>query len=369
MKKTRIAKTLTAAALSAAMVMSMGGMTAFAADVPVQFTTKLNVDADASVPAVSFQYNIAPCEADDINTGETVEIGRPGLKISNVVFNHNSELDGNAVTGTATVEVEDPEKTVSDVFAQPGIYRYVITESIDNQNVFKQDITSNEDSNTKYLDIFVKTVGEGREIYHSRMFNNKSDVVAEDPQKDDTFESTYATNELVLTKHVTGDMGDTSRLFTFDVTVTAPVNTTVKYTKVGESETTYTFTGTGAETAVTHTFEDVQLSDSQSFTIKGIPTNATFGVAEDDINEGYNTSYVVNDNWEVPGKLTSGLFFETEDIEKKTEANTVDFVNNRTIEEIPPVTGIILNFAPYILLVAFAGVFAVLFLRKRREEF
>ena len=32
-------------------------------------------------------------------------------------------------------------------------------------------------------------------------------------------------------------------------------------------------------------------------------------------------------------------------------------------------TGIAMTFAPYIVMVAFAGVFAVMFLRKKREDF
>ena len=45
--------------------------------------------------------------------------------------------------------------------------------------------------------------------------------------------------------------------------------------------------------------------------------------------------------------------------------NIVEFTNNR--DAVTP-TGIVMSFAPYILLVALAGVFAVLFLRKRRHE-
>ena len=68
--------------------------------------------------------------------------------------------------------------------------------------------------------------------------------------------------------------------------------------------------------------------------------------------EGYTTKV---DNTE--GSESSG----TIDADK-----LVIFENNKNITT---PTGIVTEYAPYILLVAAAGTFAVLFLRKRKEEF
>ena len=129
----------------------------------------------------------------------------------------------------------------------------------------------------------------------------------------------------------------------------------------------------------------VSLKDGGTVTISGIPSNVKYQINE--VNPSYNyktVEYVINNDTTTEGMsdlhtwgsndtvFGTGTGNETADpaigIDVTKSTNTVSFTNTRTTDDIP-MTGIILNFAPYILLVAFAGVFAVLFLRKRREEF
>ena len=53
------------------------------------------------------------------------------------------------------------------------------------------------------------------------------------------------------------------------------------------------------------------------------------------------------------------------DVENVKDTN-VTFTNEKNADN--PATGIITTFAPYILLIAAAGVFAVLFLHKKRND-
>lgn len=62
MKRTKLFRMMTSAALTAAMVMTMGGMTAFAEEATVSFTKTLDMTeaTNASVPDVTFTYTIVP---------------------------------------------------------------------------------------------------------------------------------------------------------------------------------------------------------------------------------------------------------------------------------------------------------------------
>ena len=108
--------------------------------------------------------------------------------------------------------------------------------------------------------------------------------------------------------------------------------------------------------------------------IKGASKIYIYGLSEDDVfyiketDKGdYNNEngYTANDvtavelettGYEYAGKVNTG----------KETTPVVTLTNTRNA--ITP-TGIVTEYAPYILLVAAAGTFAVLFLRKKKEEF
>ena len=96
-------------------------------------------------------------------------------------------------------------------------------------------------------------------------------------------------------------------------------------------------------------------------TINGIPSTVKYTVVENiNKNDGYTVSYTVGSS-----DATSATYAtSTEQTMGKTD-NAVVCTNLKNA--VTP-TGIAMTVAPYILMVAVAGIFAVLFLRRRHEE-
>ena len=85
--------------------------------------------------------------------------------------------------------------------------------------------------------------------------------------------------------------------------------------------------------------------------IYGLTKNDTYTVMETEV-EGYTTTV----NEKAANTLTDNA----------VDTSKVTFVNDKGSDA--PTTGVILNIAPYILMVALAGVLAFFFLRKRHYE-
>ena len=91
------------------------------------------------------------------------------------------------------------------------------------------------------------------------------------------------------------------------------------------------------------------LKDGESIQIYGLTESDKYTVTEADYgSDGYTTTN---------GSKTDVV---TDDGDSYTVTND---------KSVTTPTGIVLSFAPYILLVALAGVFGVLFLRRKKEEF
>ena len=93
--------------------------------------------------------------------------------------------------------------------------------------------------------------------------------------------------------------------------------------------------------------QTITLKDGQSATIHGLSATDTYSVEEVDYTkDGYTTT--------VDGAKSGSISADT----------TVTFTNHK---EATAPTGIMLNIAPYVLMVAVAAVLAVVFLRKRNS--
>ena len=101
----------------------------------------------------------------------------------------------------------------------------------------------------------------------------------------------------------------------------------------------------------------ITLGHDQTINIYGLSGQDKFTVVEVEANkDGYTTTYKLG------GTAKTSITNELEgDSDKAVE------VENNKNATTP--TGIIMSFAPYILVLALAGVFAVMFLRKKREDF
>lgn len=361
MKLKKIARRLGGALVVGVMMVSMMGMTAFAktgnvanGEVSFQKTLDMTNAEGASVPAVTFTYEITPgtpVAATANNPEIKAGIGEPvvGSAVYAPVDDAATEVDETALVKTVDIDFSNV------AFTEPGIYRYVITEKATNND----DIT-NDSVAARYLDVYVVNGKNGGfEIASQALLkeavNPDTGSVYDSTKKSDGYMNSYTTYELTLDKVVDGTMGDKSKEFEFTINFEGPANASFTY---GNEKVTLNNEGKGNI--------DVMLADATAaFCIKGIPSTVKYTVVENVAKtEGYTTTATVND---IACNVTSGENAQTLAEQTMGQMKNEVVVTN-TKSAVTP-TGLILNIAPYILMVALAGVLAFFFLRRRKSEF
>ena len=301
---------------------------------------------DKKAPAETFNFTVTPGAT--VNGAEkTVEKSEattiPAMAANSdkktVEFTTALTADG---TGTFTVDVANLNIT------KPGIYYYTVTETAGNTagvdyaaDPMIMVITAGyaddgEDSTLSYW------VG----LHDSKEFNNKNKP----------FENTYTAGSLNVTKKVTGSLGNKDKKFKIDVTFTAPAGKTVKstITYVNDGEKSIAPDAWKLNTT-TNKYEanvTVELAHKGFVQFNNIPKDVTYNVEEQDYSrEEYTATY---EETTKAGTITSDVKSTT--ITNKRGDDTID-------------TGVILDNAPYILMLAVvAGGAMTLVIKKRREE-
>ena len=266
---------LKTAAVVAAAVMTAAGTAApaFAATTPVAGTTTtfdkyLVMKKNANVPNATFTYTIAapsdtemnslPNPEDTNGTNLTVRKGIGAPTVSSTEFKAGDQTFDSAQksrtnTGSKTYDAkEDDQVTLGDghklgqngdrkyakktstvdfsgvTFNEPGVYRYKITE-----NATSEKGITNDPETTRYLDVYVESGDTGTLSIKGYVFhtlnavqpkgskNEKGEYVSGNPEgKNKGFTNTYTTQDLTLTKNVTGNQGYRDQYFKFHVDVT-----------------------------------------------------------------------------------------------------------------------------------------------------
>ena len=177
---------------------------------------------------------------------------------------------------------------------------------------------------------------------------------AEGSEKSDEITNTYHSGSLAITKEVTGNMGDQKQYFDVTVTLTAPAGTTAS----GDS--TVVITG-GSEGNLTNSIQygvptDFKFKHNDTITLSNIAAGATYTVEEKDytgegVGKGYDDpAYNFSDSSK---QITSEV------------GDTVTITNNKGV---PVDTGISLDNAPYLLLLAVVLVAGTVLVLKRRHR-
>ena len=324
----------------------------------VSIKSYLVIGKDANMPDATFTYDVlaGPDQDADANTGKgRIEAGitPDAVTVTDAVFTAGEQATSGTVNAGGTIAPSDDYKyAVKEIkanfsgvsFTQPGVYRYII-----------KDVTTDVapgvtcDTHEYYVDIEVRSDDAGiLSIGDIGVNDGTSKVTA--------FVNTFTSASLTLTKNVTGNQGDRNKYFEFEVKLeNAPVNSiyTVTYPAADNHSSNTGNMTVGEDGTVTKT---VYLKDDQSITINGLTANTKYTIAETDYSaEGYTTT---ND---VGTGATTGQKTMT------TDAASVTFTNNK--EGTVP-TGILLDVAPYIVLVALVGVglIALLATKKRRSR-
>lgn len=247
----------TASALSAVLMAGaiMNAVPAFAATTPVAgatttFDKYLVMKKNANVPNATFSYTVSiptddemktlPNPEDTNGTNLTVRKGIGSPTASSTTFTAGDKTFDSAQTARTntssvkTTDLKEDQVTLGDnqkyakqtstvdfskvTFSEPGVYRYKVTEN----NTDEKGIT--KDSTPRFLDVYVESGDTGTLSIKGYVFHTESETQKKDGTnpagKNKGFTNTYTTQDLTLTKNVTGNQGYRDQYFRFHVDVT-----------------------------------------------------------------------------------------------------------------------------------------------------
>ena len=334
MKTNKTLRRFAAAVLAGTMMLAMS-TSAFAADVTepsdnggiqVTLTKKVTAEKNVKAPNTTFTFKIA-------NGNGTTD---------NEVVIYSGITDGaffgegaNIITFTPTDSTLEKTTAINfDVerFEKPGVYRYVITETVGAYDGITYD------SSQYYMDVYVVNGDKGLKI--DAVTTTKTN---ETEKSDLVFENKYATNNLTLEKVVAGNQANMNQKFKFEITVNG-----ANGEQYATSNSNVVLTSKETTT--------VELGNNETITVYGLSAGDTYTIVEkDNSDDGYETKINGADETD---KLTATGNVADED-------DTVVYTNTK---EVTTPTGIITNVLPYVLMVAVAAALVVVFLRKREYD-
>lgn len=329
---------LFAGVLAAAMMMSVGvsamaATTTWTDQKTVTLTKNYTLtNAGTTSPEETFTFSTLTCtEIKNAGVGVTTA-NAPVPTIGSATFATGAAGDANK--GTQNITITLPTYTAV------GIYTYTFEENDGNTAgvSYRSDdfrlVVSVIEQDGKVRVAYVHTEAEGAQ------------------QKSNTFDNTYSAGSLSVKKEVTGEFGDEYKEFTVKVTFTAPEGDTVKsdISYVDGTETKKIEAGegwTGSKEA------EITLKKDETVTFTNIPYGVTYTVVENDYtgdNGGYDApKYDSNQNGTINAASVSTTIINN-------KGGDID-------------TGVILDNAPYIVMLAVvAGGAFFMISKKRREE-
>ena len=402
MKKRTIAKT---GATMLTMAMLLNGTTVLAAgsnygpQIGGTKTTTIDkylvMDQQANVPNVSFTYKVTAGKAKAYDAAEKNVQILAGVDADKVTMAGVGTDAANTITyapGDATVQdanalVKNYDKATEKYakktaildfskcnFTEPGIYRYIITESGTNQAV-----TNDEDA-TRVVDVYVNddSSADGKKLTIAGyvLHSNESDIKAGDDLgstnanpdgKSQGFTNEYDTSDLTFKKEVSGNQASHDKYFKFTVTIKDAVPGTVyNVNRLNADKTSKSNAATitenagktnpdkftvGTDGTVTQEF---YLQHGQEITIQGIAKDSKYSVTEN--KEDYKSTAAVVADYTAPANGT----IESADLK-------TSYLNTRA-GVIP--TGVIMTVAPFaaVTLLGAAGMVKIRMSKKREED-
>ncbi len=384
----------------------------------VTFKVKFDKDpSSAQLPVTQFSYTIAPGTAMGA-TGEGVTPAKPAIyagPVDGVLFDtgvaatptaNNITTDewSSAVGGGAYDELKldfDNTKFVGGA----GIYRYVITQTAltDEQQdlqikAYQSKDNSGEkqwttDAVTRYLDVYVDSTGK----VTSCVMLTQADQPEMQEQNDGSYEAAYPVADKTdgfenketfydfeVEKEVEGSMGNTVLEFPFTITTTyLDAQTTDANTNATGVQIAYSIlkadgtTKSSGTTTVGATLTDVMLAHGEKIVFEYVPATVQVSVTETvKSSEGYTitaetsgdtlTEDTNNTNQPIhTGALVVATVTAADSSAATYEIGNITFTNAR--QGISP-TGVILRYAPYIIMIAAAAVLVVMVVKSKKNN-
>ena len=333
-----------AGVLAAAMMLTVGATAAFAEEEAAPITSvdvkKVYTLNGAGIsPKETFTFDIARKEVSNAGTGVTNDnMPVPSIGSAAYTVEDGAKADGNSKNVTI-----DFTKDGQLIYNAVGVYDYTVSENAG------KTLGVAYDTKTYTMRVVVAN-GETRGTYK---INSVKFIDSATKQKADTvsFENTYSANTLSVSKNVIGALGDMAKDFQFHVSFANDTEKTwtdaitVKKANQNGETSTITLDKDGGFT----------LKDDETVVFENVPADLTYTVSENDYTaDGYTT------------KLNNVEKRDSGNVTMTATAASCAFENSKggTID-----TGVILDNAPYIALLAIVAIGGVaLMLNKRRRD-
>lgn len=380
------------------------------------FDKFLVMDKQANVPNATFTYAVTAGNAKaydvdgkkfqvlagvDANKITMAGVGADDAVANSIVFKQGDGSDG-AHEGKDQY-VKDLDKTKQKYamktatldfskvqFTEPGVYRYVITESGTNQAI------TNDADLTRVLDVYVNDASADVDgaftkkltiagyVLHSNV-DDEPDVAAGDKfgstgdyvaTKSQGFTNSYDTSDLTLRKQVTGNQASRDKYFEFTLNIAAAQPNTKYDVVINDADATSkanaaTIDANAGKANVTSITTDdagkatqkFYLQHGQQITVQGLAKDTTYAVTEntEDYKSTANTkdAPVVDTKADTEAAPVYGTIVSTD--------LTTGFLNTR--DGVIP-TGVIMAVAPFavVTLLGGAGVVTMMMKKNKKEE-
>lgn len=366
--------------------------------IPKGITVKNGITGNYYSPNITYTYTIAPVAPianatvkDSNNFDYPVEIGvQNGVTLQNngdVVFTSHNVGDvtpaGVEITANLSLNVN------LSAFSKPGVYRYKIEDVTATSTLYNVGIVRPDDyDKDRFLDVYIKNGGSSLTVAgYTLTTDNLADTTnAKDPGfvksvealPDNHGTDTYRTYDVRIEKLVTGDMGDKTHPFPFEITIE---NDGLSYHCGDYSAVTSNQT---SDLRV----QNVSLKNGDVFYIRGLSPRAQVSIKEtNNTSDTYKVKIegridVENDSWtelvtstatapNADAVLAQGYVSTYVDSNDATSVDVEGALTNyrdvrytNDLASISP-TGVVLRFAPFIVL---AGFGVLLFAVSRRNK-
>lgn len=344
-------KRLGAIVMVLALAMSVMAVSAFATEgepeaiTSLSFTKEVTTDGKTYAPATKFEFQVSPAT---VSTGETYQ-NMPvsaGIEGGVTVTDPDSFTPGENATVSNKYTANGSLNFDAAKFSAPGIYKYTVQEKTGSYDGVTYDTTA------RTLYVYVRNSStDGYEVYGAVLVKTVTNAEGETTStKNDPFVNDYgATNgkihTLTITKELAGNQAYSGDTFTFTVKIDGA--TGEKYlVNLPDNKTV---------TLISGTEQTISLKGGETATVNGLSEGDKFSVSEVANDKGYTASYKLNDaTVETINQVATGA-----------KDNTVVVTNTK---EVSVSTGVIMNIAPYALMLVLAGGIAVFFLRRRNAE-